>query len=902
MSKMIQLTINGENIQVAEGTTIMQAASAAGFVIPSLCYHPAISAIGSCRICVVEVEGAKSLPASCSTPVSEGMVVRTETDRVEKARKAVLDLLLANHPLDCLTCEKNGACRLQEYAYKYGLKKSSYEGAKREYGIDDTNPFFERDHEKCILCGRCINVCAEKVGNNVYDYGYRSFETKIIAGMDGRQEDSSCVFCGNCITLCPTGALQPKMSKGLGRIYEVEEVTTVCPYCGVGCMLKLLVKDGRITGITPAKGPANDNLLCVKGRFGLDFVHHPQRLTSPLIRKEGKLTEVSWEEAINYTASRLKEIKEGYGARALAGMSSAKCTNEENYLLQKFVRICLGTNNVDNSARLCHASTISGLLEAFGSGAATNSIAEMDRAQVFFIIGSNTTETHPVISYRVQEAKRRGAKIIIADPRRTDLAEKADIFLQQLPGTDIALLNGILNIIIEENLSDNDFIEERTEGFKEVQELVKRYTPDYVEKITGVPAAQLIEAARMYGRAERAAVLYAMGITQHTSGTDNVRCVANLALATGNVGRESTGVYPLRGQNNVQGACDMAALPGYLPGYQKISDANVRQKFAQAWGVDIPREPGIHEMEMLEQAKNGKLKGLYIMGENPMLSNPDINSVESALNNLDFLVVQDIFLTETALLAHVVLPGTTFAEKDGTYVNTERRVQMGRKAIAPPGRSLPDWEIICRLSEAMGYPMNYSSPGEIMKEISSLTPSYGGINYERLEEEGGIQWPCPDVNHPGTPFLHNGKFARGKGSFGPAEFQPPAELPDKEYPYIFVTGRHLYHYHTGTMSRRSYGLEAIRPEAYLEINQKTASDLGVADGDYIRVSSRRGEIRIKALLTARVPEKVIFVPFHYREAAANLLTNPAVDGKSGIPEFKVCAARIERLEGGNLNV
>lgn len=896
MSKKVQLTINGKNIQVDEGTSIFEAAKAAGFAIPNLCYHPSISSLGSCRICVVEVEGIKGLPASCSTPVSQGMIVKTETDRTIKARRGILDLLLANHPQDCLTCEKNGDCRLQDYAYKYGLKKSSYEGAKRTYKPDDTNPFFERDHEKCILCGRCINVCAEKAGNNVYDYGFRGFETKIIAGMDTCQEEAGCVFCGNCITLCPTGALQPKMSKGMGRIHETKEVSTVCPYCGVGCMLKLVIKDDRIIGVKPAQGPANANLLCVKGRFGLDFVHHPQRLTSPLIRKDGVLKEASWDEAINYTASRLKAIKERYGPEALAGMSSAKCSNEENYLMQKFVRACLGTNNVDNSARLCHASTISGLSEAFGSGAATNSIAEMENVQVFFVIGSNTPETHPVISFRVQEAKRRGAKIIVADPRRTDLAEKADVFLQQLPGTDTALLNGMLNIISGEGLTDNAFIEERTENFAELKEQVKKYTPDYVENITGVPAALLIKAAKMYGEAENAAVLYAMGITQHTSGTDNVRCIANLALATGNVGRENTGVYPLRGQNNVQGACDMAALPGYLPGYQKIADESVRQKFARVWGVEVPGKPGLNEMEMLEKALEGKLKGLYIMGENPMLSNPDINTVRNALKNLEFLVVQDIFLTETAILADVVLPGTSFAEKDGTYVNTERRVQLAKKAVTPPGESLPDWEIICKLSNAMDYPMNYSSFHEVMQEISSLTPSYAGITYERLLN-GGIQWPCPDESHPGTQFLHKEKFTRGRGSFGLVEFQPPAEIPDEEYPYIFVTGRHLYHYHTGTMSRRSHGLETIRPEAYLEINQKTASNLGVADGEYVRVSSRRGEIRIKANLTDRVPERVIFVPFHYKEAAANLLTNPAVDLKSGIPELKVCAARIELHKG-----
>jgi formate dehydrogenase alpha subunit len=897
LRKKVRLTINGMQILVEEGTTIYEAARSAGIVIPSLCYHPAISPLGSCRVCVVEVEGARNLPASCSTPVSEGMSVRTETERVRNARRGVLDLILANHPQDCMTCEKNGDCRLQDYAYQYGIKKSSYEGAKRGYPLDDSNPFFERDHEKCILCGRCVNVCAEKTGYNVYNYGFRGFETKIVAGLDGSQEESNCVFCGNCITLCPTGALQPKISKGKGRSYETKEVTTVCPYCGVGCMLKLVVKDQVITGIKPAKGAANDNLLCVKGRFGLDYVQHPQRLTSPLVRKNGRLTEVSWEEAISYAAQRFQEIKERYGPRALAGISSAKCSNEENYLMQKFVRCCLGSNNVDNSARLCHASTISGLLEAFGSGAATNSIAELEHAKVLFVIGSNTTETHPVIGFKIRQAKRRGTRIIVADPRRTELAAEADVFLQQLPGTDIALLNGMLHIIVEEGLVDSTFIAERTEGFAEVKELVKRYTPSYVEKITGVPAEELVKAARMYAGAQGAAILYAMGITQHTTGTDNVRSIANLALATGNVGRENTGVYPLRGQNNVQGACDMAALPGYLPGYQKLSDGKIRKKFSLAWGVEIPADPGLNIMEMLDEAQKGELKGLYILGENPMLSNPDLQSVEKALGNLEFLVVQDIFLTETARLAHVVLPGSTFAEKEGTYVNTERRVQLAKEAVAPPGDSRPDWEIIGLLGEEMGYPFKYASPREIMKEISSLTPSYAGITYERLEEKG-IQWPCPEEDHPGTPYLHREKFARGRGCFAAVEHQPPAEMPDSEYPYILVTGRHLYHYHTGTMSRRSSGLETHRPEAYLEINQETAASLGVTEGSYLKVVSRRGEIRIIAHLTERVPERILFVPFHYREAAANLLTNPKVDPKSGIPELKVCAARIEVLEGG----
>jgi len=895
--KEISLVINGQKIRVKEGTTILEAAQGLGIDIPRLCYHPAVSVIGSCRMCVVEVKGAKNLPASCSTPVTEGMEVQTESERVVRSRRMILDLLLANHKVECLTCEKNGDCKLQDYAYRYGVNEAGFKGARREYPVDDSNPFFERDHSKCILCGRCINMCAERVGNHIYEFGYRGFEAKIVAGLNQAQEETSCVFCGNCIIVCPTGALQPKISKGKGRAYDIQKARTICSYCGVGCALNLHIKDGTIVGAEPADGPANKNLLCVKGRFGWDFVQHPDRLTRPLIRKNGELIESTWEEAISYTAKKLCEIKENHGPGSLAGMSSAKCTNEENYVMQKFMRACLGTNNVDNSARLCHASTITGLLEAFGSGAATNSLDELDQARVFFVIGSNTTETHPVIAFKMQQAQKKGARIIVADPRRTEIAEKADLYLQHLPGTDVALLNGMLHVIIEEKLFDEEFITDRTEGFEILREAVQKYNGEYVEAITGVPAADIAEAARLYATSGQSAILYAMGITQHTTGTDNVQSIANLALATGNVGREHTGVYPLRGQNNVQGACDMGALPGYYTGYQRVDNESVRAKFEEAWGVKLPSNPGISVMEMIDQAVAGNLKALYIVGENPMMSNPDLAFVEKGLSNLEFLIVQDIFLTETAKLADVVLPGCTFAEKTGTFVNTERRVQLFYQAVSPAGESLPDWEIISRVSTAMGYKMEYKNAAEIMDEIARLTPSYGGIRYDRLGE-AGLQWPCPDENHPGTVYLHREKFTRGRGKFRFAVFVPPAELPDEEYPLIFVTGRHLYHYHTGTMTRRSYGLETARPQAYVEINPSTAENIGVKDGDEVRITSRRGSITIRVMITERVPGKIVFVPFHYKEAAANLLTNPAYDPQAEIPELKVCAARVEPLQGG----
>lgn len=896
MKKTVQVTINDQTVQVEAGLTLMEAACKQGIAIPHLCQHPAITALGTCRLCVVEVEGGRNLAASCTTPIQEGMVVWTESARVAKARRTVLELILANHPLDCLTCEKNGDCRLQDYAYQYGLTGSSYEGARREYPKDETNPFFSRDHEKCILCGRCVKLCAEKVGSHAYDFGFRGFETKIVAGLDGAQEESSCVFCGNCISVCPTGALQPKMTQGKGRIYQMEQAEVICPYCGVGCALTLQIRAGQLVGVVPANGPANRNLLCVKGRFGLDFVQHPERLTKPLLRKDGVLVEVSWEEAISYTARRLQELKEKYSPAALAGISSTKCSNEENYLFQKFMRTALGTNNVDNSARLCHSSTISGLSDSFGSGAATNTIAELIGVEVFLIVGTNTTENHPVIGFKVLEAQQKGAKIIVADPRKTELAQKADIFLQLLPGTDVALLNGMLHVICEEGLVDWSFIEERTEGFEEMCNLVKEYTPDYVEKITGVPAAAVISAARLYAGSDKAAILYAMGITQHTSGTDNVRSIANLAMTTGNVGRVNTGVYPLRGQNNVQGACDMGTLPVYYPGYQKVASPEARAKFADSWGVELPSEPGISVMGMMDAAREGSLKGMYIMGENPMLSSPDLNAVEESLRNLELLIVQDIFLTETAQLAHVVFPGASLVEKEGTYANTERRVQLVHQALAPMGESRPDWQIICQLSTALGYPLSYSSPAEIMAEISSVTPSYGGISYHRLAGDG-LQWPCLDQDHPGTPYLHKERFTRGKGQFAAIGFQPPHELPDDVYPLVFVTGRHLYHYHTGTMSRRSKGLEAARPEAYVEMNPSTAAGMGVANGEYVLVESRRGSIKLKAQVTERIPEKIVFVPFHYREAAANLLTSSVADQTAEIPELKVCAARLVPWKG-----
>ncbi|MCK4257889.1 MAG: formate dehydrogenase subunit alpha [Halanaerobiales bacterium] len=902
------ITINNFQYKAKPDQTILEVAQEKGIKIPTLCHDPNLSNVGACRMCIVEIDeskrsGENKLVAACTTPVIEGMKIFTDSDKVIRSRKTILELLLADHPLDCLTCEANGNCSLQDLAYEYGVTESSYGSkTKSRFEIQNENPFIEVDPDKCILCGKCIRVDQEIQSSYAIEFVNRGFQSKVATPFDkGLGGDySSCVFCGQCVEICPTAALTYKPSKRRGRAYDFKKVQTTCPYCGVGCQLELRIKDNKVIQVGSVYKKDSPNPMgesCVKGRFGYDYINHADRLTTPLIKRDGSFKEVSWDEALDFVANKLSEIKIKCGSDSIAGLSSAKCTNEENYLMQKFMRAVIGTNNIDHCARLCHASTVVGLEKAFGSGAMTNSIEEVERSDVIFVIGSNPTENHPVIGSKIKRAIKKGAKLIVADPREIELSSYANVNLAQRPGTDVALINGLMHVIIKENLHDKEFIEKRTINFEIIESIVAEYTPEKVEKITKVLAEDIIKAARLFASNDRGAIYYAMGITQHKTGTDNVLALANLALLTGNVGRESTGVNPLRGQNNVQGACDLAALPNVYPGYQVVNNSANCAKFEKIWQAKLSEKVGLTIQEMLN--KSGEdIKAMYIMGENPVISDPDQNHVIKALESLDFLIVQDIFLTETAEFADVILPASSFAEKDGTFTNTERRVQLVNKAIESPGLARADWEIIADLSKRMGYEMKYNSAEEIMKEIAKVTPIYGGIYHDRLKEKS-LQWPCLDRKHQGTKFLHAGQFAThahgGKGKFFSVTYIPPAEEPDEEYQYILMTGRMLYHFHTGTMTRRSKAINEYESDAYVEINKKDAAKLKIRDGDRVRVISRRGEVETFARVCYRVQTGQLFMPFHYAESPANCLTNPVLDPEAKIPELKVSAVKVEKV-------
>jgi formate dehydrogenase alpha subunit len=893
----VNVNVDGEEVSVNPGTSIYWAAKKAGVEIPHLCFGEDLPPMSSCRLCVVEVEGMKNLAPACSYPVAAGMVIRTDTERVKRARRMNLELLLSDHAIECITCEKSGSCSLEKYAYEFGIKEPSFEGEKNDFTLRDDDPFIVRDYNKCILCGRCVYACGEIQYDSAINITERGFIEHISTPFDVPLQESTCVSCGRCVSVCPVGALTEKSRVGKGREWELEKQHTICPYCGCGCTVELHTKNGKLVKVTtPEDYTINRGNLCVKGKFGLHFINHPDRITTPLIKKSGRFVKASWDEALGYVVEKLSAIKEQYGPDAIGGLSSAKCTNEENYIFQKFVRACIGTNNVDHCARLCHSSTVAGLAKAFGSGAMTNSMKELRYADCIFVTGSNTTEAHPIIALDIKAAVRKnGAKLIVADPREIDLVRFATIWLRHRSGTDVALFNGLMHVIVTEGLADKEFVKERTENYENFRKTVMKYPPEKVEKITGVPKEKIIEAARMYATAGTSSIVYSMGITQHTTGTDNVLSLANLSMLTGNIGRRSTGVNPLRGQNNVQGACDLGALPNVYPGYQQVSNSALQEKFEKAWGVKLSPQPGLTVVEMLHGAEEAKIRAMYIMGENPFLSDPNVNRVKKDLEALEFLVCQDIFLSETAQYADVVLPAASFAEKDGTFTNTERRVQLLHKVLPSPGEARRDWEIICEVSTRMGLPMKYSDTAQVMDEIAALTPIYGGISHTRIEKMG-LQWPCPDMDHGGTPFLHRGMFSRGKGLFSAVEYIPAAELPDDEYPMVLTTGRILYHFHTGTMSRRVEGLDEVRPDGFVEVHPDDARKIGCTNGELVEISSRRGTVKARCVVTKRSRPGAVFMTFHFREAAANILTNDALDPVAKIPEFKVCAVRMKKIK------
>ncbi|MEE8204807.1 MAG: formate dehydrogenase subunit alpha, partial [Dehalococcoidales bacterium] len=876
----IRLTIDSQGVSARPGMTVLEAALEAGIYIPTLCWEPDLKPYGGCRLCVVEIGGMRGLPTACTTQATDGMMVQTSTPEVNRLRRDVVELLIADHPMDCLTCVKNQMCELQKVAAYLGITERRFQWTAPKRAVDASNPFFTLDRNYCILCARCTRACDEVTVINAIEIVDRGYDSRVSTFGDKPLMESICQSCGECVVRCPVAALVPKNS-----VSPTSEVETICPYCGVGCMMYLGIRDGNIVSVRGSRNsPANTGRLCVKGRYGIsEFVHHPERLRTPLIRKDGRLTETSWEEALDLVASRLAGFPKGQ----VAVMSSAKCTNEENYIIQKFTRILLGTNSVDHCARLCHSPSVAGLAQSFGSGAMTNFNDDIGDAACILAIGSNTTGTHPIIGFNVKKATRRGAKLIVANPREIRLVRYADIWLRQKPGSDVALLMAMAKVIIDEGLLDSAFIRERCENFDAFKESLDGFDLAAAAEITGVPRSQIAQAARMYATSNPASIIYGLGITQHSHGTDNVLAIANLAMLTGNIGKPGSGVNPLRGQNNVQGACDMGALPNVYPGYQSVADPAIREKFEAAWGSTLPSTPGLTTTEIFEAAYQGRIKAFYLIGENPVLSEPDIGRVREAIKKLDFFVAQDIFLSETAELADVVLPAAAFAEKDGTFTNTERRVQRVRKAIPPLGDSRPDWLITCQIAQRMGGKgFDFEHPSQILDEIARLTPSYGGISFERLEA-GGLQWPCPTREHPGTAILHTRKFTRGRGRFIAVEYKPPAELPDDDYPLVLTTGRSLFQYHTGSMTRRVKGLNIFKGEEKVEINPGDAQRLGIADDDWVEVTSRRGQVTARARVTEASPAGVVFMTFHFAESPTNVLTNPVVDPVAKIPEFKV---------------
>jgi formate dehydrogenase major subunit len=902
---LLSFSLNGKEVSGRATESILDVAKREGIEVPHLCYKEGLEAVGNCRVCMVEINGERVLAPSCCRAPAAGMKVSTNSERAVASQKMVLELLQSDMPETAYTRNNE----VDQWAAKLGLGKPRFE-AREQVRQDTSHPAITVNLDACIQCTRCLRACRDEQVNDVIGLAFRGDHAKIVFDMDDAMGASTCVACGECVQACPTGALMPAREAALA--VPDKQVESVCPYCGVGCQLTYNVKDDKILFVEGRDGPANHERLCVKGRYGFDYAHHPQRLTKPLIRradapKKGDFTmdpdrvmdifrEATWDEALAFAGGKLKDIRDTYGKKSLAGFGSAKGSNEEAYLFQKLVRTGFGSNNVDHCTRLCHASSVVALLEGIGSGAVSNPVMDVMKADVVLIIGANPTVNHPVAATWIKNAMKNGTKLVVLDPRRSDLARSADKFLQFKPDTDVALLNAMMHVIVAENLVDADFIASRTIGYDELKANVADYSPEKMAPICGIPAEDIKEVARMYATSKGSMILWGMGVSQHVHGTDNARCLIALALMTGQIGRPGTGLHPLRGQNNVQGASDAGLIPMMYPDYQHVSNAATRASFEKAWKVpagSLDETPGLTVVEVMHAIKHGDIRGMYVMGENPAMSDPDANHARDALASLDHLVVQDIFLTETAYLADVILPASAFPEKDGSFTNTDRIVQMGRKAVNPPGDAKQDLWIIQEIAKRLDQDWNYGHVSEVFDEMRKTMPNIGGITWERLEREHAVTYPCKAEGDPGEAVVFVEDFPRegGKARFVPADIIPANERPDAEYPMVLITGRQLEHWHTGSMTRRATVLDAIEPDPIALIHPLDLVAMGAKPGDVITLASRRGEVQLYARADDSSPQGAIFVPFCYYEAAINKLTNAALDPFAKIPEFKYCAIK-----------
>ena len=896
-NNLITLKVDGKEILSSEGKTIMQAARESDLSIPSLCDSPELKGFGSCRMCVVEVEGRRGTAASCTTLAEDGMVVNTRSEQLWKLRRGIVELYVSEHPLDCLTCSANGNCQLQDVASEVGLREVRYdnEPANTKRGIDSSNPFFFFDSSKCIVCSRCIRACDDLQVTHALSIDGRGFDSRIIAGADEAFKESDCVSCGACVNECPVGALEEKQLRAAGN--PDKTVRTTCGFCGVGCQFDAGVKGNQLVTMTPAAdSPVNNGHSCVKGRFASAYVNHKERLMTPMIRESinDEFREATWEETYAFIVERWKRILDESGPDAIGTITSSRSTNELNYLGSKLMRAVVGTNNVDNCARVCHSATVKGMMKVFGAGAGTNSLGDIDVTDLLLASGCNPLHGHPVTGSRIKRARKRGMKLIVADPIETDFAKMADIHLQLRPGTNVALFQGLAHIILRDGLEASpEWMETRTENLEPFKEMVREMTPERCSELTTIPIETLEAAAKLYASVDAAMSVHGLGMTEHSHGSEGVMALASLALLTGNVGRPGTGINPLRGQNNVQGSCDMGALPNVYTNYQSASDVEQQEKVSLAWGVKVPTKEGMTYPKMLRAVQEGNVRSMYMIGSDIAHTDPNNLFVQDALGQLELLIVQDIFMTESAKLAHVILPAATFLESNGTYTNGERRIQRIRKALEPPGQAKEDWLIVAELAEAMGHPIVSSRDvADIWDEMAALTPNFAGINYERLEQPESIQWPAPEPDHPGTKVMHTSRFNRGLGQFAAPEFAEPNERTSDDYPFIMVTGRHLFHYNAATQTRRT-PLTEFSSTDYLEIHPDDAAEIGIDDGSDVWLSSPRKKIKMVAKHSASLRRGNLFTTFHFPELGLNGVLSSSADGLTGCPEFKVQAVNVQ---------